>query len=77
MVAILQTAFWNAHSWLKMFRISLNFCFWCLDWKQTGIGSDNGLAPNGRQAIIWTNNGIFNSRIYALLGPNELTNKQS
>ena len=24
-----------------------------------GIGSDNGLAPNWRQAIIWANDGKF------------------
>ena len=27
--------------------------------KQTGIGSDNGLSPGRRQAIIWTNAGIL------------------
>ena len=31
--------------------------------KQTIIGSDNGLSPGRRQAIIWTNNGIL------LIGP--------
>ena len=31
--------------------------------KQTSIGSDNGLSPGRRQAIIWTNAGIL------LLGP--------
>ena len=31
--------------------------------KQTIIGSDNGLAPGRRQAIIWTNAGIL------LIGP--------
>ena len=29
----------------------------------TIIGSDNGLSPNGRQAIIWTNAGLL------LIGP--------
>ena len=37
------------------------------------IGSDNGLAPNRRQAIIWTNDGIVYWRIYASPGHNELT----
>ena len=32
-----------------------------LNW--VNIGSDNGLAPNRRQAIIWTNAGIL------LIGP--------
>ena len=31
--------------------------------KPTKIGSDNGLAPDRRQAIIWTNTGIL------LIGP--------
>ena len=31
--------------------------------KQTIIGSDNGLSPDRRQAIIWTNAGIL------LIGP--------
>ena len=30
----------------------------CVD-KLTIIGSDNGLSPERRQAIIWTNAGIF------------------
>ena len=25
------------------------------NWQWTSIGSDNGLVPNSRQAIIWTN----------------------
>ena len=35
--------------------------------KQTSIGSDNGLAPGRRQAIIWTNAGIL---LIGLLGTN-------
>ena len=31
--------------------------------KHTNIGSDNGLSPGQRQAIIWTNDGIY------LIGP--------
>ena len=34
---------------------------------------DNGLAPNRRQAIIWTNDDPVQRRIYASLGLNELT----
>ena len=30
--------------------------------KQTNTGSDNGLSPGRRQAIIWTNAGILSSR---------------
>ena len=36
------------------------------------IGSDNGLAPNRRQAIIWTNGGLVYWRIYASLVLNVL-----
>ena len=36
-------------------------------------GLDNGLAPNRRQAIIWTNDDPVQRRIYALLDLNELT----
>ena len=37
------------------------------------IGSDKGLAPKRRQAIIWTNDCPVYWRIYASLGLNELT----
>ena len=33
---------------------------------------DNGLAPNRRQAIIWTNADPIHWRIYAALGGDEL-----
>ena len=35
-------------------------------------GSDNGLAPTRRLAIIWTNADLIQWRIYAALGGNEL-----
>ena len=35
---------------------------------------DNGLAPNRRQAITWTNADSIHWRIYAALGGDELTN---
>ena len=40
----------------------------------SSLGSDNGLAPSRRQAIIWTNDGFFTdtNMIYASLGLNEL-----
>ena len=34
----------------------------------TALGSGNGLAPNGRQAIVWTNADLVQFRIYAALG---------
>ena len=43
-----------------------------IDNNQASIGLDNGLAPNGRQAIIWINPNPFNWRIYAALWGDEL-----
>ena len=40
--------------------------------QQDIIGSGNGLAPNRRQAIIWTNADPSQWRIYAALGGGEL-----
>ena len=42
------------------------------NWQYGSISSDNGLAPNRRQAIIWTNDGIGYWCIYASLSLNEL-----
>ena len=42
------------------------------NWQYGSIGSDNGLAPNRRQAIIWTDVGMLYGRIYASPGLNEL-----
>ena len=41
-------------------------------WQWYSIGSDNGLVPNRRQAIIWTNDGLGWWRIYASFNLNEL-----
>ena len=41
--------------------------------KAACIGSGNGLAPNRRQAITWTNADPVDWRIYAALGGDELT----
>ena len=40
-------------------------------------GLDNGVAPNRRQAIIWTNTGPFHLHIYAALGGDELIASKS
>ena len=40
--------------------------------RYASLGSDDGLAPNRRQAIIWTNAGLVSWPIYAPLGRNEL-----
>ena len=42
-------------------------------WLYSGIGTDNGLLPIRRQAIIWTNDGLVNWRIYTSLGLDDLT----
>ena len=46
---------------MKMFEFWIQFdccLFLRAIWQQYSIGSDNGLAQNRRQAIIWTNDGI-------------------
>ena len=45
-----------------MFGFRLYFievCSLVWNWQYPNIGSDNGLAPTKRQAIIWTNDGYF------------------
>ena len=42
------------------------------NWQQPSIGLDNGLAPDMRQAIIWTIADTIYGRIYAALGGDEL-----
>ena len=56
---------------MKGFRFKFH---WSLsfrsNWQQPSIRFDNGLAPNRRQAIIWTNADPIH---YAALGEDELT----
>ena len=62
------------HEW-KCLNSDLNFtefCFWRSNYQYFSIGAENGLAPNRRQAIIWTNDDPVQRRIYASLGLNEL-----
>ena len=49
----------NAFSWMKKYEFQLKFhcLFLRVLLALTSIGSDNGLAPNRWQAIIWTNAG--------------------
>ena len=42
------------------------------NWQWSSIGLDNGLAPNRRQAIIWTNADPVHLRIHAAQGRDEL-----
>ena len=43
------------------------------NWQYSSIGLDDGLAPNRREAIIWTSDDLVCWHIYASLGLNELT----
>ena len=54
--------------WLKFHWI----CSQVSNWQQASIGLENGLAPNRRQAILCTTNGLVWRFIYAALGLNEL-----
>ena len=44
-----------------------------IDNEPARIGSNNGLAPNRRQAIVWTNAEPNQWHIHAALGGDELT----
>ena len=49
----------NENVWI-LIKISLKFVPKVLiNREYSGIGSDNGLAPTRRQAIIWTNGDYF------------------
>ena len=54
---------WYAITWLTHWGQVTHNCI----SKLTAIGSDNGLPPGRRQAIIWTNDGIF---LIGILGTN-------
>ena len=75
MAAFLQTILSYAFSWLKSFvcwfKFHWNSCL-SINWQQTIIGWDNGLAPNRQQAIIWTNADPIHWCIYAALRGDEL-----
>ena len=62
MDAISQTTFSSAFSWMKMLEFRLKFhwsLFLRVQLNHFSIGSDNGLSPSRRQAIIWTNYDYF------------------
>ena len=47
---------------MKKYAFDWNFtkiCSYKSNKQYSKIGSDNGMAPIRRQAIIWTNNGLF------------------
>ena len=71
MAAISQTVFSVAFSWMKHFVFWLKFqwsLFLRVQLAVTQHWLDNGLAPNRRQAIIWSNADPIHWRIYAALG---------
>ena len=60
MDAISQTTFSNAFYWMKFTNFEKYFtevCSWGFNQQYSSIGSDNGLAPTRRQAIIWSRGG--------------------
>ena len=62
MADISQTTLSHAYSWKKMLEFRLKFHWSSFLRVQLTIfhqGSDNGLAPTRRQAIIWSNDGKF------------------
>ena len=65
---ISKRSFLNENVWIPI-DISLNLIS---KWPYTSIGSDDGLAPKRRQAIIWTKDGLVCLHIYAAFGLNEL-----
>ena len=76
MAAISQTIFLMHFREWKVLYFDSNFTEVCpqgSNRQSSSIGFDNGLAPNRRQAIIWTNAEPINWRIYATLGGDELT----
>ena len=48
-------------------------CSYESNWLEPSTGLDNGLAPNRRQAIIWTNTDPIHWRKYVELVGDELT----
>ena len=64
----------NAFSSMKMFELWIKFYqSLFLRVQLVIIGSDNGLAPSRRQAIIWTNDGLIYWHKYASVSLNELS----
>ena len=55
---IFKCIFLNENVWIPI-KISLKFVPKGPINKYSSISSDNGLAPARRQAIIWTNDGLF------------------
>ena len=72
MAAILQKSFSNSFSHLKIvFNFKFQICSQGSSELLAIIGSNNGLSPTRRQAIIWTNDDLVYWCIDASLGLNE------
>ena len=67
---IFKRIFFNEILWI-LGKISSRYVPCGSNWQYSSIASDNGVAPNRRQAIIWSNSGMFCWCIYASLGLNE------
>ena len=64
----------NAFSWMKILESkNLEFKIWLnyVHWGPINIVSNNGLAPNRRQAVIWTNGSSFYWHVNASRGLND------
>ena len=62
MATIYQMTFSDASSWMKMCKFQSRFhgsLLTRVQLKYSSIGSDNGLVPFRRQAIIWTSSDYF------------------
>ena len=59
------------HEWKVLYFDFVEVCSYVFNWQLTSIGSDNGLAPNRGQAIIWINANPVHWQIYAALGADE------
>ena len=60
---------------MNMFEFDKDFTevgSWVSNYQYSSIGLNNGLSPNRRQAIIWTNADPIHWRIYVALGGDEL-----
>ena len=69
---IFKGIFLNRNFWTSN-NISLKCVIYGLYWQYAIMGSDNGLAPNRHQVIIWTNDGVVYWCLYASVNVNELT----
>ena len=60
----LADAIFKYISLMENVRISIKACSEGSNWQNASMGSDNALAPNRWQAIIWTNDDLCCWRIY-------------